>query len=83
MTELMALTKSRGRAHHSNPISEWWFDAVEVRQPAGDADHLRPDKPGHQAVGKAIERRADGRDDDHPLAQAGAEARSLRRMVVR
>jgi len=55
MTELMALTKSRGWAHHGNPVAEWCFDAVEVRHPAGDADQLRPDKPDRNAVGKRID----------------------------
>ncbi|MFE0021919.1 terminase large subunit [Amycolatopsis sp. NPDC059021] len=55
MTELMALTKSRGWSHHAHPVAEWCFDAVEVRHPAGDADQLRPDKPDRQAVGKRID----------------------------
>jgi phage terminase large subunit-like protein len=55
MTELMELTKSRGWAHHGNPVAEWCFDAVEVRHPPGDADQLRPDKPDRNAVGKRID----------------------------
>ncbi|WP_010316581.1 hypothetical protein [Saccharopolyspora spinosa] len=55
MTELMALTKSRGWTHHANPVAEWCFDAVEVRHPPGDADQLRPDKPDRAAVGKRID----------------------------
>lgn len=45
MTELMALTKSRGWSHHANPVAEWCFNNVEVRTPPGDPDQLRPDKP--------------------------------------
>jgi phage terminase large subunit-like protein len=55
MTELMALTKSRGWTHHANPVAQWCFDSVEVRHPPGDADQLRPDKPDRNAVGKRID----------------------------
>jgi phage terminase large subunit-like protein len=54
MTELMALTKSRGWSHHANSVAEGCFDAVECRHPAGDGDQLQPDKPDRQAVSKRI-----------------------------
>ena len=41
MTELMALTKSRGWSHHGNPVAEFCFDSVEVRHPPGEPDLIR------------------------------------------
>ncbi|NUT47336.1 MAG: terminase large subunit [Saccharothrix sp.] len=55
MTELMALTKSRGWSHHGNPVAEWCFDAVEVRHPPGEPDLIRPDKPERGKTGKRID----------------------------
>jgi phage terminase large subunit-like protein len=55
MTELMALTKSRGWSHHGNPVAEFCFDSVEVRHPPGEPDLIRPDKPERGKTGKRID----------------------------
>jgi phage terminase large subunit-like protein len=55
MTELMALTKSRGWSHHNNPVAAFCFDNVEVRSPSGEPDLIRPDKPERGKVGKRID----------------------------
>ena len=55
MTELMALTKSRGWSHHGNPVAEFCFDSVEVRHPPGEPDLIRPDKPERGKSGKRID----------------------------
>jgi phage terminase large subunit-like protein len=55
MTELMALTKSRGWSHHGNPVAEFCFDSVEIRHPAGEPDLIRPDKPERGKTGKRID----------------------------
>lgn len=55
MTEIMALTKSRGWSHHGNPVAEFCFDSVEVRRPPGEPDLIRPDKPERGKTGKRID----------------------------
>lgn len=52
----MALTKPRAwRAITATRWPSGCFDAVEVRDPPGDADQLRSDKPDRAGVGKRID----------------------------
>lgn len=55
MTELMALIKSRGVAHHGNPVARFCFDAVEVRRARDEPDLIRPVKPRRDAQSKRID----------------------------
>jgi phage terminase large subunit-like protein len=55
MSELMALTKGRGFAHHGNPVARSCFDAVEVRRARDEPDLIRPVKPRRDAQGKRID----------------------------
>jgi len=45
MRELMALTLTRGIAHHANPVADFCFGAVEVRRAVDNPDLVKPVKP--------------------------------------
>ncbi|OXM61378.1 hypothetical protein [Amycolatopsis vastitatis] len=45
MTELMALTKSRGWSHHANPVAEWCFARLRFATPPGTRTSCGPTNP--------------------------------------